>query len=189
MTTIALPGDDLARFARACIVEELGGADAARPSGVWARERHGTFVTLRWSSGRLQGCIGKIDPRGAVVDEVAEHAIAAATRDPRGARLSLGDTEDLDVELSILSPTEPVAAASEREALARIEPLVHGVVFEHGFRRATFLPAVWESLRDGRAFMGALKEKAGYPAAFWDDDVRIYVYTVNKHVDRARRPS
>lgn len=180
-------GETLARFARASVVEELGGPKAVRPRGAWANERHGTFVTLRWTSGRLQGCIGNLEPRRAIADEVAHNAVAAAMLDPRAARIERADMTQLDVELSILSELELVHAQSEGEALRHIEPALHGVVFAHRTRRATFLPVVWESLPDMASFMGALKEKAGYPPAFWDDEVRLYRYTARKHVDLAAR--
>lgn len=182
-------GETLVRFARAAVVEELGGPRAVRPTGAWAEERTGTFVTLRWTSGHLQGCIGNLEPRRPIADEVAHNAVAAATLDPRAARISLTDVDDLDVELSILSELESICAATEDEALRQIEPGVHGVVFAHRSRRATFLPVVWSSLPDMTSFMGALKEKAGYPPAFWDAEVRLYRYTADKHVDRARDSS
>jgi len=179
-------GSTLVRFARSAVMEELGGPRAVRPTGAWAEERSGTFVTLRWASGRLQGCIGNLEPRRAIADEVAHNAVAAATLDPRATRITLADVDQLDVELSILSELEAIRVANEEEMLRHIEPGVHGVVFAHRTRRATFLPVVWSSLPDMTSFMGALKEKAGYPAAFWDEEVRLYRYTADKHVDPAK---
>ena len=112
---------------------------------------------------------------------------AVTTRFLDTNEFSLADVAAIDIELSILSPLEHVPATSEAEALAAMQPGEHGVVFAHRGRRATFLPAMWSRFADGRELMGQLKRKAGFPADFWDDDVRIYRYTVDKHVDRAAR--
>lgn len=182
-------GDELVRFARAKLAEELGGPPAARPREPWAEVPCGTFVTLRWSDGRLQGCIGNLEPRRAIADEVAHNSVAAGTLDPRAQRITLADVEQLDVELSILSPLERVEASTEAAARAQIEPGVHGVVFVHRGRRSTFLPVMWSRFDGMDDFMSALKEKAGYPPDFWDDDCHLYRYTADKHVDLAKRRS
>ena len=180
-------GDELVRFARAALVEELGGPKAARPTEAWADEPCGTFVTLRWTDGRLQGCIGNLEPRRGIAEEVAHNSVAAGTLDPRATRIRLDDVDSLDVELSILSPLEKIEASSEAEARAQIEKGVHGVVFAHGSRRSTFLPVMWERFESMDTFMRELKEKAGYPPDFWDEKCRLYRYTADKHVDPARR--
>jgi len=56
--------DALARFARARIAEELGGEPASRDELDASCNQWGaSFVTLRWDDGRLQGCIGSLEPR------------------------------------------------------------------------------------------------------------------------------
>jgi hypothetical protein len=39
---------------------------------------------------------------------------------------------------------------------------------------------VWEQLPDRRAFFAQLKRKAGLPADFWAEGVRLSRYTVDK---------
>jgi uncharacterized protein len=174
------------RFARAFLEERLGeGASAVRPAG--CDEPAATFVTLRWTSGDLQGCIGTLEPERSLVDDVAHNAWAAAMLDPRTQPVKPGELSELDVELSILSPLELLSFASEEEALAQIEPGVHGIVFRHGRRRATFLPSMWPRLPDRRAFIEALKAKAGLRADFFEEDVEIARYTVDKFEDLAPR--
>lgn len=167
----------LARFARARIRESLGGPPAAPPSEVLADRA--TFVSLHWPDGRLQGCIGSLEPRRATVDDVAANAVAAALSDPRAAPLSLADVETLEVEVSILSPLEPLAARSEAEACALLRPFVDGVVLRWHKRRATFLPQVWDHLRDPVTFLGELRRKAGLAPDFWDDALELDRYTVD----------
>jgi hypothetical protein len=171
-------GAVLVRWARASLREKLGGPAAERPSGAWCDELGATFVTLRWKSGQLQGCIGSLEADRAIVDDVAHNAIAAGTRDPRTTPCALDDVDRLDVELSILSPLEPL----EGEHAIRVG--IDGVVLLHGGRRATFLPVMWERLRDVPTFMAELRHKCGLPRNF-AGEVRLMRYTVDKFTDPA----
>jgi AmmeMemoRadiSam system protein A len=171
-------GDLLVTWARARLREALGGSVAARPTGTWCEEPGATFVTLRWKSGELQGCIGSLEPERTIVEDVAHNAIAAATRDPRTKPCALVDVDQLHVELSILSSLEPIA--DERE----IRIGTDGIVLVHEFRRATFLPVMWERLPDVKTFMGELRRKAGLPRDF-AGDVQLMRYTVDKFEDKA----
>jgi hypothetical protein len=177
-------GDTLTKWARACVREKFGAAPVAAPDAPWVEERLATFVTLRFHTGALQGCIGTIRPQRAIVDDVASNAVAAATRDSRGQRLSLADIDRLDVELSILSELEPVPQGSEREMWSHITPGVHGVVLETSACRGVLLPVVWDRLSLSE-FAAALKQKAGLPPTFWSADVSLFRYTVEHHVDLA----
>lgn len=176
-------GGELVRYARAKLREELGGPEAARPTG--CDEPGASFVTLRWRDGRLQGCIGSLEPKRALVDDVSHNAVAAAMLDPRAQPIELGDVDDLDVELSLLSPLEPVPFTDEASARAGIEVGKHGVVLACRGRRATFLPSMWDHFHSKEELMAALKQKAGWPRDFWRDDMNVWRYTVDKFVDPA----
>ena len=171
-------GHELVKFARARLREALGGPVAPRPTGAWCEELGATFVTLRWKSGDLQGCIGSLEADRPIVEDVASNAIAAGTRDPRTKPCKLADVDHLHVELSILSPLEPIAS----EADIRIG--VDGIVLVYEFRRATFLPVMWERLKDKRTFMGELRRKAGLPRDF-AGQVQLMRYTVDHFEDLA----
>lgn len=172
-------GKVLVKWARERLREALGGPKATRPTGAWCDEPGATFVTLRWKSGDLQGCIGSLEPERPIVDDVAHNAIAAGTRDPRTTPCKLADVDHLDVELSILSPLEPIASEAD------IRVGVDGIVLVHEFRRATFLPVMWERLPDVKTFMGELRRKAGLPRDF-AGQVQLMRYTVDKFEDRAQ---
>lgn len=176
-------GAELVRYARARLREELGGPKAAAPEGCDAPGA--TFVTMRWRDGRLQGCIGSLEPKRSLVDDVAHNAVAAAVHDLRAEAIALDDVDELDVELYVLSPLEPVPFADEASARAGFEPGKHGVVLAWRGRRATFLPSMWEHFDSTEELMAALKEKAGLAATFWRDDMNVWRYTVDKHVDPA----
>ena len=146
----------------------------------WLRERAATFVTLR-AAGELRGCIGSIEAHRALGDDVAHNAHAAAYRDARFPPLDPLEREGLQVEVSILSPRQPLPAASEDDALACLRPGVDGLVLEFHEFRATFLPQVWDNLPDPRDFLAELRRKARLPARFWDPELKLSRYTVEKY--------
>jgi AmmeMemoRadiSam system protein A len=93
---------------------------------------------------------------------VEANARAAAFDDPRFAPMTAAEWPDTRVEVSILSPARPMDFSGEADALAQLRPGIDGVILEHGWHRATFLPQVWEQLPDPREFMAHLK-KQGRP--------------------------
>ena len=54
-------------------------------------------------------------------------------------------------------------------------------VQKFGATRATFLPQVWDNLADPLDFLCELRRKAGLPARFWHEGVKLSRYTVEKH--------
>jgi AmmeMemoRadiSam system protein A len=155
------------------------GAPPPRAVAGWLAAPGATFVTLKLD-GELRGCIGSLEPRRALAEDVAQNARAAAYRDPRFAPVSGDERERLEVEVSLLSSPEPIAAQTEAEALAQLRPGVDGVILEFIELRSTFLPQVWESVPDPADFLGELKRKAGLPYRFWDPRIRLSRYTVEK---------
>ena len=138
-----------------------------------------TFVTLT-QNGQLRGCIGSLEAHRALAADVAENAFAAAFRDPRFAPLTSDELPRTRVEVSLLGPAEPIDFIDEADAIASLRPGVDGLILTHRNRRATFLPQVWESLPDPRRFMTQLKLKAGLPADFWDKNITLARYGVQK---------
>jgi AmmeMemoRadiSam system protein A len=180
-------GSELVKFARERVRQELGGSVAVRPEGDWTGEKAATFVTWRWRDGDLQGCIGSLIARRPIVEDVAYNSVAAALHDPRTTPLhSQSQVDQLDVELSILSPLEPIRFDGEEDALAKIRPGVDGIVFIYDGRSSTFLPVMWERIPDVRDFMSQLKMKAGLPPRFWAEGVQLERYTAEKHEDPTR---
>ncbi|MGH0033545.1 MAG: AmmeMemoRadiSam system protein A [Myxococcota bacterium] len=133
------------------------------------------FVTLRRDR-ELRGCIGSLEPSRPLARDVAENAYRAAFHDPRFPPLGGSERAGLDVHLAILGPRSPIAAASEAELLSALRPGVDGLVVCEGPRRATFLPAVWQSLSSPRDFVRELKRKAGLAADHWSTDLRFERY-------------
>ena len=138
-----------------------------------------TFVTLT-QDGDLRGCIGSLEAHRPLAQDVAENAVAAAFRDPRFAPLSEDELDRTRVEVSLLEAPEAIDFKDEADALAQLRPGLDGLILTHGNRCATFLPQVWESLPEPQRFMSQLKLKAGLPAYFWDDDIGLARYGVQK---------
>jgi len=136
-----------------------------------------SFVTLE-RDGELRGCIGSIEARRPLAEDVVENARAAAFYDPRFPPLERRELGGLDIHLSVLTPSEPLPAASEAELLAALAPGEDGLILEEGPRRSTFLPQVWESLPEPRDFLRQLKRKAGLPPDHWSPDLRFRRYRV-----------
>jgi AmmeMemoRadiSam system protein A len=171
------PGQLLLPIARATISTALGQPQQANESAAWLHEPGACFVTLT-QQGQLRGCIGSLAAHRTLLADVQANAAAAALQDHRFAPLSLAELAHTDIEVSLLSPLQPMHFVSEAQALAQLRPGIDGVVFECQRWRSTFLPQVWEQLPEPAAFMAHLKQKAGLPANFWSDAVRLYRYTV-----------
>jgi AmmeMemoRadiSam system protein A len=145
----------------------------------WLDVPAATFVTLT-RNGELRGCIGSLEARRPLREDVRANALAAALRDPRFPPLSPREWHDVRVEVSLLSPPQHLPVRSEEEAWQKLRPHVDGVILEYGPYRSTFLPQVWEQLPEPDRFLAHLKRKAGLPWDFWAPQVRLFRYTVDK---------
>lgn len=140
------------------------------------RPLRATFVTLEIEN-QLRGCIGTLVARQPLVQDVAEHAYAAAFDDPRFPELTAREFPQLDVYISVLSPAEPLQFDSENALLVQLRPGIDGLILQFRSHRATFLPAVWENLPDPYVFLAQLKQKAGLPLNFWSSELKAERYT------------
>lgn len=129
-------------------------------------EPRATFVTLNIGH-ELRGCIGGLYASAPLAQDVQYHAAAAATEDPRFPPVSIYEAEVLHIEISVLTPPEPVPHQSPEELIKTLRPLVDGVILVSGWHRATFLPQVWERVSDPVQFLEMLSEKAGGSPDLW----------------------
>lgn len=143
------------------------GLDFGRPLDVAAMDvapalhaSAASFVTLHIGGG-LRGCIGSIEARRPLAEDVAHNAFAAAFHDTRFDPLDEREFDALDIEISVLGAPEPIAFASEAELLRLLAVGRDGLIIEQHGRRGVFLPQVWEDLPDPTDFVGHLKLKAG----------------------------
>ena len=172
-------GNILLTLARNAIASRLG--QPTQPVGD-SPELHtpgATFVTLT-QHGQLRGCIGSLEAWRPLRQDVQQNALAAAFDDPRFEPLAADELDLTRVEVSLLTPAEPMTFSNEADALAQLRPNIDGVIFSVGSRRSTFLPQVWEQLPNPGLFMAHLKQKAGLPADYWSSSVQLARYTVKK---------
>jgi AmmeMemoRadiSam system protein A len=154
------------------------GGERAAAVEPWLSADGACFVTLT-RQGILRGCIGSVRARRPLLEDLRSNARAAALHDPRFPPVGREELPDLHIEVSLLSEPKPLEAASEEEALAALRPGVDGVILEYGeAHHSTFLPQVWEQLRDPRDFLAHLKHKAGLSPDFWSPALRLWRYEV-----------
>jgi hypothetical protein len=171
-------------IARDAISSVLGVPYKATPMVVdestpWLAQHGACFVTLT-QFGQLRGCIGTLEARRSLLSDVESNAVSAALHDPRFVPLTPEEFTLVRVEVSLLTTPKPLCFGSEKDALAQLHSASSGVVFEYGQYCSTFLPQVWESLRQPQLFLAELKRKAGLPDDFWAEGVKLSCYTVTK---------
>jgi AmmeMemoRadiSam system protein A len=143
------------------------------------REQRGSFVTLS-RLGRLRGCIGSLAATRALVMDVAHNASAAAFKDPRFKPLQAGELTDLDIHISVLSPSRKLDVNSRQELIEALRPGVDGLILQEGNKRSTYLPSVWKSVADPQRFVSELRVKAGLPAEGWSSHMQVWTYSTEE---------
>jgi len=162
----------LLRLARAAIAAKFKGKNedtkilSVDIPEVFLTQKKGVFVTLH-KKGHLRGCIGNIEPKQTLVNGIKDNAISAAFKDSRFSPLTPDELTLIDIEISILSTPEKMAYQDTRDLLSHLRPGVDGVIIEKDYRRATFLPQVWEQLPEAEDFLDHLCVKAGLSASEW----------------------
>lgn len=179
MTSGASPlGRQLVALARQALHEAVGGAPVeVGPLDPGLDRAGASFVTLT-TAGDLRGCIGALEPRRSLAEDVRHNARAAALEDRRFPPVTASELDSISVEVSVLSPLEEIAHRGEDDLLAQLRPGQDGVVLEQAGLRATFLPQVWRSLPARERFLSELKVKAGLPPDLPADDLRAWRFTV-----------
>jgi MEMO1 family protein len=175
-------GRTLLSIARASIARALGaGSEPTATDATWLAESRATFVTLTQGE-ELRGCVGALEARRSLAEDIAANALAAAFEDSRFKPLALEELARTRIEVSLLSTAKTVAFEDHADLLRRLRPGVDGVILEQldEGRRATFLPQVWEDLADPGEFIAHLKRKAGLAADADTRRLRVKRYRVLK---------
>jgi len=152
----------LLRLAREALAAHVGVAAAHVPGPSAVPERRGgAFVTLT-VDGELRGCIGHIEMNEPLGRVVPRCAVAAGSTDPRFPPITPTELEQIEIEISLLGPLEPVAGPDD------IEIGRHGLVVESGWHRGLLLPQVATERRwDAETFLAHTCHKAGLPRDAW----------------------
>jgi AmmeMemoRadiSam system protein B/AmmeMemoRadiSam system protein A len=154
----------------------LAGWFAEHPDPGLMLARSGAFVTVHnppakaRRQGRLRACMGVIEAREPLLDAVI-HAAVSAAHDPRFAPLGAAELAEVELEVSVLSPTHPVDSPEE------IVVGRHGVLLTKGRRQAVFLPQVaTEQGWDRETMLDQLALKAGLDAGAWRQGASFEVF-------------
>lgn len=130
----------------------------------------GAFVTLK-KQGQLRGCIGSFQASTPLYKTVQQMTVAAATNDYRFPKVRAEEIDELEIEISVLTPMQKIKDISEIE-LGR-----HGIYLRKGNQTGTFLPQVaTETGWSLQEFLGhCARDKAGIGWEGWKTS-DIYIY-------------
>lgn len=141
-------------------------------------EPRGAFTSLHLR-GELRGCVGYVLPTSPVYRAVAETARAAAFDDNRFPPVTKEEAPQLEIELSILSPPQPIQAEE-------IEVGRHGLLISRHGRRGLLLPQVpVEHAWDRTAFLEQTCRKAGLPLDAWQKGATLEAFTAEIFGDKS----
>lgn len=161
----------LLRLAHDSILAELDHRDISLdpPTPHFSQPR-GVFTSLHLG-GALRGCVGYVLPVNPVYRAVGETARAAAFEDTRFYPVRREEAVALEIELSILSPPQPI---SPKE----IEVGKHGLLISMAGYRGLLLPQVpVDHSWDREMFLRETCRKAGLPQDAWEQGAVIEAFT------------
>ena len=147
-------------------------AESNQPDGDALKESCGAFVTLH-IGGALRGCIGLVEALKPLYQSVREMALAAAFEDPRFPPLGRDEFEEIDIEISVMSPLKRIKDVSE------IEVGKHGIIMKRGRYQGLLLPQVaTEQGWDRDTFLEHTCSKSGMMGDCWKKpDTEIYIFS------------
>jgi len=144
------------------------------PPGGQLEERRGAFVTLT-KHGALRGCIGHIQGDLPLIETVKEMARSAAFNDPRFPPVTEEELDDLELEISVLTPLRLIKDAKE------IEVGLHGLYLECQGYAGLLLPQVASEYGWSREeFLAHTCMKAGLSTKCWQQsETQIYIFSAD----------
>jgi len=143
-----------------------------RLSGVF-KEKRGVFTTLL-KHGELRGCIGYPYPIKRLDEAIIETAIASAIDDPRFEPVRLSEMDEIEVEVTILTPPEKIEA-KPKDMPKYVEIGKHGLMVKMGTFSGLLLPQVAVEYNfDAEEFLSQTCMKAGLPPDCWLTGAEVY---------------
>lgn len=137
-----------------------------------------SFVTIN-KNGNLRGCIGSIIAHRKLIDDIYNNAISAAFNDPRFSAVTKDELSDLTIEVSLLTTPKKLNFLDYYDLISKITPFKDGVILKYGKYQSTFLPQVWDQLPDPKDFLDHLANKAGLQGDIYNQNLEIYIYSVD----------
>jgi AmmeMemoRadiSam system protein A len=169
----------LLALARQAIRDRVRGARPSHPhpSDPTLQAPGAAFVTIT-RRGELRGCIGFIEAVRPLAEAVAHCAAAAAVGDPRFPPVTAEELSGLEIEISVLSPMQPI------DDPATVTVGTHGLFIVHAGRQGLLLPQVAAEYGwDRQTFLRQTCLKAGLSPDAWQHGARLYVFTVDHFTD------
>ena len=151
------------------LISHINESQVTESSGIMGKH-YGAFVTIRKES-KLRGCIGRFDPPEPLYKTIKEMAIAAATHDNRFKPVSADEIDQIDIEISILTPLKKISSIDQ------IQLGKHGIYIKKGLNSGTFLPQVASETKWTKEdFLGhCSRDKAGIGWDGWKN-AELYTY-------------
>ncbi len=135
------------------------------------KEKAGVFVSIHKYAG-LRGCIGTFEPQEAnVAEETITNAVSSATRDPRFPTITPSELKDLDYNVDVLTPPEPI------ESEDQLDPNKYGCIVECDLRRGLLLPDL-EGVDTVAYQISICRQKAGIMP---NEAVKLYRFQVKRY--------
>jgi AmmeMemoRadiSam system protein B/AmmeMemoRadiSam system protein A len=164
---------ELLKKAKSSIKHYLETGNRAEPeppktSGI-LNDEAGVFVSI-YVNDELRGCIGNF-AQGETLNNLVQRVAVSATRDHRFENLKKDELDDMQLEISVLSPLKKI------ESIDEIELGKHGIYIKKGMNSGTFLPQVAKKTNwTLEEFLGhCSRDKAGLGWEGWKG-AEIYTY-------------
>lgn len=138
--------------------------------GIFSQYR-GVFVTVH-VRGHLRGCIGVVEAKEPLGEAIVRCAVSAALQDFRFLPVAADELSEIEVEISLLAPPEPISPQA-------IEIGTHGILITLNSKRGLLLPQVAvERHLHREQFLEETCHKAGLPRDAWrDPEAKVFGFT------------
>ncbi|MBN2325739.1 MAG: AmmeMemoRadiSam system protein B [Candidatus Omnitrophica bacterium] len=144
------------------------------------KQKKGIFVTLH-KKGVLRGCIGHLDGDRPLYRAAADTVLLSAFGDRRFSPLEKNELDEIDIEISVMSPMKSIDSWKEI-VLGR-----DGITLEKKGRSALYLPQV--ALQQGwtvEETLNHLSEKAGLKSDDWKTGCAFQTFTAQVFGEKFR---
>ena len=174
-------GTKLTSYSRKVLEEYINNSRTLEPlfNPEILEEKAGIFCTLRKNK-QLRGCIGFHYPSHKLGDALVKSTIQAAVHDPRFNPVKPSELNQIEIELTVLTPPELIKVRDSDEYVKIIKIGIDGLIIESGQRRGLLLPQVpVEQQWTIEEFLEGICHKAYLDSNAWQDIKNTKLYKFN----------